>query len=279
MFASCPIPKLIRNTLINYDNFDDLSHINSSICTDDSYNMVEMEHFEDIKYIVDESPLPESDKLQLKMPIPRKIMGSSNVQDIIKTPVLKKKHNPKLNARNVIPDNLNISKCIAYETHFLDKNDIIPTNFIIPSDQFTLNRTVQMIRSVVFETENLEEIVTKNNNLSEIHGCIFKTTIVYTGFDEYKNHRFAKIHIRIYEIFDKQNSDEKTALCQNKYIAIEISHLQGDSRMSMSVFRTIRDYVMSDGETECKVCLPDFSIGFADEYYLVMGNPDYEYLQ
>jgi len=138
------------------------------------------------------------------------------------------------------------------------------SHFTIPRGQMSIEKIIDRIRKVVFSTEEIHEIVPINIHFDSVENTssMYGSNLLYTTFDEYGNHRFAKFDIHLIAI----ESPEE--------IAVLVTHVIGDTRLSMGFFRTVRDYVLSNGTTERKVC-PDLQNGFADQYIDEMTEPAY----
>jgi hypothetical protein len=121
-----------------------------------------------------------------------------------------------------------------------------------------------MIRTVIHYTEELDEILPKKYG-SNMHSNIFTTTLVYLPPSSFQYTQYAKMRVRVCEI-ESSTFDQ----C----LAVEVAHLRGDTRVCMCVFKTIRDYILSNGTTSYKVEFPDLQNGFVDEYYLAMHDID-----
>ena len=140
------------------------------------------------------------------------------------------------------------------------------SRFTIPRGQMSVNRILAFIRQVVFVTDDIHEIAPKNTHSTqsaEPNRQLYSSTLLYATFDQYGNHRFAQLNIRLQPVKD-QGAES---------FAIVATHFQGDTRLSMEFFFTLREYVMSNGTSECKVRTPELFNGFADEYLDVMSEP------
>jgi hypothetical protein len=224
------------------------------------------------EYVVDEHPLPEnSGVLQLKMPIPR--YSEDDDDNAEKTAWYKKSDlYSKLDApsppyRPHLPTN----PVLAYEpvtedAAFLSPATVgrfVPTHFLIPRGQFSVKKIIDMIRTIITYNDDLDEILPKNYQWfgPKMYQRLFMTTLVYTGDDRYSYvSRFAKMMVKLHAVESPES------------IAVELVHLRGDTRVCMVVFKTIRDYVLSNGNTEYKFKMPDFRNGWSEEYYLAMHD-------
>jgi len=131
-----------------------------------------------------------------------------------------------------------------------------PSHFTIPRGQMTVEKIIDRIRKVVFSTDDINEIAPKNTHFDtkEHTSSLYGSKLVYTTFDQYGNHRFAQFYINLIAIESPAE------------IAVLVTHIIGDTRLSMEFFLTVRAYVLSNGTTERKVVNPDLYNGFADAY-------------
>ena len=240
--------------------------------TDKSTNL------EEYCYEVDDTPLPEGDGvLRLRMPLTREesnlrlsrkmllLFGSSDIPD----------------KKIMIPDespplHLGVSVHMGYQPITEEEAFRTPVSmhclpecyFAIPRGRTSSVQIIDRIRNVVFRTDDINEIAPKNTHFSNPtqYTGLYNSTLIYTTFDEYENHRFARIHIQVTAIKDK-----------DELFAISVYHIQGDSRISMSVFKTLRAYIESNGKTNPRVATPDFREGFSDQYQNILSYPTQEF--
>jgi hypothetical protein len=146
-----------------------------------------------------------------------------------------------------------------YNSVYTDK--LALSHFAVPrGGSISAEKIIMLIRNVVLSTDELQAIIPKNVHFSKEPKCrlIYYSNLIYTCFDNYGNHRFAKFNISIFVSASINSS------------IVEAHHLIGDSRISMSCYSTIRDYVTSNGATVRRVPVPDFTIGFEDQYECAM---------
>jgi len=141
-------------------------------------------------------------------------------------------------------------------------HNLAMSHFSIARGRFTIDRIIELVRNVVRTNDDIEETVPKDSEQnSKLFRSLYKSTIVYTCYDPYGNHRFAKIHIRMYAAIDPES------------IVVEAQHIRGDTRLSMEFFQTVRAYVLSDGSSDSRIPLPDLRYGFEDQYITDMSQP------
>ena len=199
-------------------------------------------------YDVDDTPLPEGDGvLRLKMPIARQ-------PDV----------NPPLSTGvSVHMGYIPITEKEAFE-HPVSENTLQASRFTIPRGQMTVDRIIDLIRNVVFVSEDIHEIVPKKIHFTQDR-CLYSSTLLYATFDQYGNHRFAQFNIRLQPVKEPGQAAES--------IAVIATHFQGDTRLSMEFFLTTRAYVLSNGISECNIRNPGLFNGFADQYINEMSEP------
>jgi len=141
------------------------------------------------------------------------------------------------------------------------------SRFTIPRGQMSVDRIIDHIRKVVLATYDIHEIAPKDTHSvkpKDTHSVqdriLYSSTLLYATFDQYGNHRFAQCNVRLQPVKDQDAES----------IAIVATHFQGDTRLSMAFFLTLRAYVLSN---EFKVCTTELFHGFADEYIDVMSEP------
>ena len=200
-------------------------------------------------YDVDDAPLPEGDGvLRLKIPIAR-LPVVNNPPLCLGVPV----------HMGYIP----ITEEEAFE-HTVSEYTLQSARFTIPRGQMTVDQIIGQIRKVVFSTTEIHEIAPKQIHLAQDR-MLYGSTLFYATFDQYGNHRFAQFNIRLQSVKEPgQDAD---------FIAVVAEHFQGDTRLSMAFFFTLRAYVLSNGTTECKVSNPELFNGFEDEYLEAMSIP------
>lgn len=211
-------------------------------------------------YEVDDSPLPEEDGvLRLRMPLTRE---EANLRMSKKTPAFEPEVNPPLHPG--VSNHMGYQP-ITEEEAFqnpVSVNLLPECYFAVPRGQMTVAQIIDRIRTVIFKTDDVNEIAPKTKTT---HRGLYNSNLVYTTFDKYENHRFARMSIQVLAIKNP-----------NELFAIVVYHTQGDSRISMSVFETVLAYVESNGESNPRVPTPDFSKGFSDQYQDVLSYPQPE---
>jgi hypothetical protein len=222
------------------------------------------------EYVVDEHPLPEkSGVLQLKMPIPRYTEETDNNPDELwykNSDLYSKLDAPSPPYRPHLPNNSVLTyEQLTEETAFIEPIDVerlVPTHFLIPRGKFSIQKIINMIRTISLYNDDLDEIVSKNYQWfgPQMNKSMFSTNLVYTGDDNYSYSRYAKMRVRLHAVVSPES------------IAVEVVHLRGDTRICMVVFKTIRDYILSNGNADYKLQIPDFRKGWSEEYYLGMHD-------
>ena len=146
---------------------------------------------------------------------------------------------------------------ITEEEAFAHPNDefLQASHFTIPRGQISVNRIIDRIKKVGL-SDNIHEIVPKTPNTG-----LYCSTFIST-FNQLGEHRFAKFDIRLQPV--KKQGQE--------LIAVVARHIEGDTRLSMEFFITLREYVMSNGTTERNVPNPIFH-GAGDRYLYEMTEP------
>ena len=197
-------------------------------------------------YDVDDTPLPEGDGvLRLKMPLVRQ-------PDV----------NPPLSTGvSVHMGYIPITEEEAFQNP-VSENTLQASRFTIPRGQMTVDRIIDLIRNVVLATYDIHEIAPKKIHFTQDR-CLYSSTLLYATFDQYGNHRFAQLNIRLQPVKDQDTES----------FAIVATHFQGDTRLSMEFFLTLRAYVLSNGISECKISNPGLFNGFADQYINEMSEP------
>ena len=207
-------------------------------------------------YDVDDTPLPQDDGiLRLKMPILRNPDADALMASRVAEP-------PLCPGVSVHMGYQPITEEEAFKNP-VSIHSLSACHFTIPRGQMSVDQIIDRIRKVVFSTEDIHEIAPKNVHFklaTEKCRRLYESTILFTTFDQYSNHRFARIYITI-------------AASDNDEFAIAVYHIQGDTRLSMEFFLTIRSYVLSEGKSECKVRNPELFNGFADQYIDEMSEP------
>jgi hypothetical protein len=147
--------------------------------------------------------------------------------------------------------------------HPVSEDSLPASRFTLPRGQFSVDKIINYVRKVVFTTSDIHEIAPKNTiyEFQITNKSLYNSTLLYTTFDEYGNHRFAEFNVRL------------TAVQEPESIAVVATHLRGDTRISMAFFQTLREYALNNGTTFQKVSKPNFQIGFEDQYLDVMSEP------
>lgn len=197
-------------------------------------------------YYVDDTPLPEGDSvLRLKMPIARQ-------PDV---------NLPLSTGISVHMGYIPITEEEAFK-HPVSEDTLQASRFTIPRGQMSVDRIIDHIRKVVLTTYDIHEIAPKNTHSTQDR-ILYSSTLLYATFDQYGNHRFAQCNVRLQPVKDQAAES----------IAVIATHFQGDTRLSMALFLTLREYVMSDGITGCKVRNTELFHGFEDQYIDAMSEP------
>lgn len=144
----------------------------------------------------------------------------------------------------------------------VSENTLQASRFTIPRGQMSVGKIIDYIRKVVSATYDIHEIAPKDTHSTQDR-ILYSSTLLYATFDQYGNHRFAQFNVRLQPVKDQDAES----------IAIIATHFQGDTRLSMALFLTLREYVLSNGTAECKVRTTELFHGFADEYIDVMSEP------
>ena len=210
------------------------------------------------EYFVDDEPLPESSDGCLKLKMPILILKEPEEESF--------DYDVNVNIKN---DKNNSNKKQKTPRPLVSIYDLATTHVLIPL-QITIHRVFQLIRDITLSTDELQESVIKKTRDSSESPYLYKVPLVYTCFDKYDNHRFAKMELYIREVsLHPGPLDEKTTFDS---FAIEVIHIQGDSRISMEYFNTMQYYILENGYTNCRVRVPDFTYGFSDMYECAMES-------
>ena len=180
-------------------------------------------------------------------------------------PVLRKRPEPTPTTSTTHMGYIPITEEEAFQNP-VSEDTLQASRFTIPRGQRSANQIITHIRKVVFATDDIHEIAPKDTHSTqsvEPDRMLYSSTLLYATFDQYGNHRFAQFNIRLQPVKDQDAES----------IAIVVTHFQGDTRLSMEFFLTVRAYVLSNGTAEYKVRTPDLFNGFADEYLDVMSEP------
>jgi hypothetical protein len=213
------------------------------------------------EYIVDDAPLPDAGNgvLQLKMPIPRENALSLNTMQF-DSPVKKTQFSvfrapPVREGESIHMGYIPLTEEMAFENP-VSIDRLSPSRFVIPRGRFQVSEIIDRIRTIVFYTHELNEIVPKNTSLcfKLTHKCLYATTLLYSST------RFAQMRVQLHAVKSPES------------IAVEVLHSQGDTRVCMAVLKTIRDFVVSEGTSSHRVVLPNLNGGSADEFYLTMHD-------
>ena len=214
------------------------------------------------EYIVDDAPLPDAGNgvLQLKMPIPRDEVSVLNNTIQFDSPVKKTQFAifrapPVREGESIHMGYIPITEEMAFENP-VSIDRLSPSRFVIPRGRFQVSEIIDRIRTIVFYTHELSEIVPKNTSLcfKLTHKCLYATTLIYTS------PRFAQMRVQLHAVKSPES------------IAVEVLHSQGDTRLCMAVLNTIRDFVVSEGTSSHRVVVPNLTRGSSDEFYLTMHD-------
>ena len=148
----------------------------------------------------------------------------------------------------------------------VSEHSLQASRFTISRGQMSVDQIIDRIRKVVFVSDDIHEIAPKNTHYIPVthqDRILYSSTLLYATLDQYGNNRFAQFNIRLQPIKDQDAES----------IAIVATHFQGDTRLSMEFFITLRAYVLSNGTSECKVLTPELFNGFADQYIDDMSEP------
>jgi hypothetical protein len=149
--------------------------------------------------------------------------------------------------------------------HPVSENTLQASRFTLPRGQMSADQIIDHIRKVVLATRDINEIAPKDTHPgSEQDRILYSSTLLYTTFDQYGNHRFAEFNVRLQPVKDQDAES----------IAVIATHFQGDTRLSMALFLTLRASVLSNGTADQKVRTPELFHGFSDEYLDDMTEPD-----
>jgi len=252
-----PSEEWIQNNQVDVDAFFNQYGPFDSEGTVDPLNKILGKSIQPSKewYEVEDSPETEDGVLSLKMPI--EITQPE-------TPTLKsekRRHNESSKRINPIP-HIGVSVHMGYIPLKVDDAFANPvsidalsdSNFTIPRGKISVDKIINRIRAVVFSNDEINEIVPKTKYYSPDKFCgLYSSTLIYTTFDDYCNHRFAQMHILLV-------ASEKDTF------AVTVFHHHGDSRLSMSFFLTVRAYMESNGKTDSNVPPTNFHDGFEDQH-------------
>jgi len=180
-------------------------------------------------------------------------------------PVLRQTHRPtSVSEMPLFPVHMGyipITEEEAFE-HPVSEDTLQASRFTIPRGQMSVGKIIDLIRKVVSATGDIHEIAPKDTHSTQDR-ILYSSTLLYATFDQYGNHRFAQCNVRLQPVKDQDAES----------IAVIATHFQGDTRLSMALFLTLRAYVLSNGKSECKVRTTELFHGFADEYIDVMSEP------
>jgi hypothetical protein len=216
------------------------------------------------EYVVDDAPLPDvgNGVLQLKMPIPREEALSLNAMQfdspVKRTQFAIFRAPPVREGESIHMGYIPITEEMAFENP-VSSGLLSPSRFAILRGRFPVSEIIDRIRTIVFYTHELSEIVPKNTSLcfKPTYKCLYATKLLYTMFD---SPRFAQMIIQLHAVKSPES------------IAVEVLHSQGDTRLCMAVLNTIRDFVVSEGTSSHRVIVPNLNRGSTDEYYLTMHD-------
>ena len=210
-------------------------------------------------YIVDESPLDETaGVLQLKLP-----MLCSDNTNMYSTP-------PIGTTNRESNDNLSPKST----TRLTSVYDLALSHITFAVDSLPIQQMIMRIQKVTSNTPEIHEVVQNDN--SSLDDNLYTEHLVCICFDSYENHRFAKFIVNLKEV--SMHSGPIDKLSSFDALAVEVIHLQGDSRISMEYFKRAR-FCLSLGDEitndDYSVDMPDFKEGFSDMYEDVMvSNPN-----
>lgn len=158
-----------------------------------------------------------------------------------------------------------ISPTLTPKEYMVSINDLVMSHFTVPSKKLSISRIINRIRKITMATNELQEVIPKHDHINVLHN-LYRAEFIYTCFDSYGNHRFAKFVVYVRAISEDGYVD---AISTIDSYAVEVIHILGDTRITMEYFKTTRDYVTKQSD-EQQVTIPDFSDGFADMYDDVM---------
>jgi hypothetical protein len=184
---------------------------------------------------------------------------SETIADVNQNPIVSEERLQLQNPNDII------SPTLPSKVYMVSINDLVMSHFTIPAKKLSVSRVINRIRRVTLATHELQEVIPKHDHINVLHN-LYRTEFVYTCFDSYGNHRFAKFVVYLRAISENGYVDETSTL--DSY-AVEVIHILGDTRISMEYFKTLRNYVTKVSDDN-QVRIPDFTEGFADMYDDVM---------
>jgi len=270
------IPVLVRNRCVHSGN-----KLNFPIIQ--SVPLVDLAKYSgEDEYIVDDAPIEEGNGmgLQLKLPIlkPKKQTHTSfpfevpNNMGIAFEDVPVASSPPNQNARGLVHIGY---KPITEEEAFGNTNmpnihipSLPCTHFTIPRGNMSVDSIINLVREVVVFNENLHAVIPSNMVYKEsLKIKIYESILIYTYFDE-TGYRAVKLQVSLQVSPNPDN------------IFVIVERLRGDTRPFLAVYNTIRDYIKSEGTSNCRVSpkMSSYSstigfdeIGFANTNISVFG--------
>jgi hypothetical protein len=210
------------------------------------------------RYVVDEAPLDETPgTLQLKLPI-----LCSDETTMYSTPPIGTTNRE---------ENKNFSALLT--TTLTSVYDLALSHVTFAVDSISVEQMIRRIRNVRLNTPEIHEIFQTDNSSS---GSLYAEHLICICFDSYGNHRFAKFIVNVKEVSMECGPLDKWSTFDA--VALEVVHLQGDSRISMEYFKRAR-FCVSIGDdildSDYAVDMPDFREGFSDMYEdNMVSNPN-----
>ena len=200
---------------------------------------------------VDEVPLDSSPGvLQLKLPT---LCSDDADADMYSTP-------PLFIANRI--SNINFST--LFTTTLTSVYDLALSHITFAVDSISVEQMIRRIRNVRLNTPEIHEIFQTDNSSS---GSLYAEHLICICFDSYGNHRFAKFIVNVKEVSMESGPLDKWSTFDA--VALEVIHLQGDSRISMEYFKRAR-FCVSIGDdildSDYAIDMPDFREGFSDMY-------------
>ena len=286
------IPVLVRNRCVHSGNKSTLPIIQSVPLVDLAKYSGEDE------YIVDDAPIEECNGmvLQLKLPIlkPKKQTHTSFPFEVSNNgPIPERETTQEVRSENMgvafedvpvasSPINQTIRELIhigytpiAEEEAFGNTNmpnihipSLPCTHFTIPRGDMSIDIIINLIREVVGFNENLHAVIPSNMIYKEsLKIKIYESTLIYTYFDE-TGYRAVKLQVALQVSPNPDN------------IFVIVERLRGDTRPFLAIYNTLRDYIKSEGTSNCRVSpkMSSYSstigfdeIGFANTNISVFG--------
>ena len=115
------------------------------------------------------------------------------------------------------------------------------THFTIPRGDMSIDSIINLIREVVAFNENLHPVIPSNMICKESSKIkIYESTLIYTYFDE-TGYRAVKLQVSLQVSPNPDN------------IFVIVERLRGDTRPFLAIYNTLRNYIKSEGTSNCRV--------------------------